>query len=209
MLSILHVSDTHGDFPKLGPADVIVHSGDLLPNFSRGRPGEARKQCDWLEANANRFARWIGNRAFLYCAGNHDFLPPAHMADILAMAGVRIENITDNVVSVDGVAFCGFPWCPPITGEWKYETTEQDISDRLHDERRAFDVFVSHCPPAGILDLGHHIDSIGSTALAAWANGSGRPNIWLFGHAHESSGIAIHAGCLYSNAALTQHRIFV
>jgi predicted phosphodiesterase len=53
-VKILHISDTHGRMPELrGEHDVIVHSGDMLPNRSFGISAiEETFQRYWVEEHA-------------------------------------------------------------------------------------------------------------------------------------------------------------
>jgi Icc-related predicted phosphoesterase len=212
-LRIQHVSDTHGHFFDLhSGCDVVVHSGDLLPNATRGKPSECNFQLRWLEEHASEIVRWLAGRPMLYCAGNHDFLSPEHAAQVLNEAGAKVTNITDRSVLLEGRAFYGFPWCPPITGEWAFETTEDGIAARIRElPKTGIDVFVTHAPPYGILDCAPFFgtfDHIGSRALRnAIAYGKIRPALHLFGHAHESCGLQCLDGILYSNAARTKHII--
>lgn len=53
MVKLTHISDTHGMLPRiLQSSSIIVHSGDFLPNCTRGkRVIEEKYQEAWLRDN--------------------------------------------------------------------------------------------------------------------------------------------------------------
>jgi Icc-related predicted phosphoesterase len=210
-LRLLHVSDTHGTFPDLDlrGVDVVVHSGDLFRNFSRGGAGEQLRQHDWLEAKAERVAGWLKGVPMLYVPGNHDFLNSDHACSVLSStAGVRCESLCERSVRLKGLHFYGIPWCPYFGGEWNYETTEDKIAEAYARVPKDVDVLVSHCPPKRQLDLVPSGENIGSLAAFDWFARRGfAPKVWLFGHAHEAFGLKVWNSTLLSNAAGVQHVI--
>lgn len=74
----LHVSDTHGLLERLdSSAEIILHSGDFLPNRSRGiMPIEKSFQESWVHGNRKKLVDWIGDRRFVFTPGNHDYIDP-------------------------------------------------------------------------------------------------------------------------------------
>lgn len=214
-MRILHVSDTHGHFrqPLSGDVDVVVHSGDFLPNKSRGnRPVEEVFQSAWVRGHADGIRRWLGGRKLLVCSGNHDFVD---VAEELQAVGVDATCLDDRIVDVDGVAFYGFPWVPTFTGEWNFEASEEGLSAALapFDEltnQGAVDIFVSHGPMHGILDCNLYGKRCGSRSLR-WSLLAARhlPKAMLHGHIHESVGTVMWSGMLISNAAQTSRVVEV
>ncbi len=94
-LRIVHISDQHGMIPSrnsfknlLDIADLVVLSGDLFPNSTRGiRTIEETFQANWLYGRADhpvnrrdrripleRWVEFLGNLPVLSVGGNHDFI---------------------------------------------------------------------------------------------------------------------------------------
>lgn len=210
-MRILHVSDTHGTFPNLDPcADIIVHSGDLLPNFSRGGPEEACRQMDWIRDNALLLRAWIGGRPFLFTHGNHDFC--ANTADLLVDAAIDAICLDDRVHVEQHVRFYGVPWTKHFTGEWNRELHPPEMQAVIN-RIPPVDVLVAHGPPLGILDVNAYGEFCGCPTMRnALDYGTiPMPALYLCGHIHESHGVTGRKmgtypdPILFSNAATTQH----
>lgn len=207
-MKIAHFSDTHG-LPRKGvpeDADVIVHTGDLFPNKTRGhRDVEPDYQRDWLRKTIADWARWCGNKPFVCVPGNHDFFDGT--VALMRRAGIDAYDARE-LVTVQGVTFAGLPDIPFMGGDWNHERTEPEIAyrfDRVLSHKP--DVLVCHCPIYGILDQPHrHADyHIGSTAIAnALTYGDHEPKAYLHGHCHEATGEARIRNTLVSNAATTR-----
>ena len=220
-MKILHISDSHGtfvDFWKIyniqpESIDVVIHSGDILPNFSRGiRAIEEPRQTSWVEQNIGKFAEWFKNKPVLMVNGNHDFV---NVARILNKAGLNVIDIftndpEGNPIAVDFMGFrvYGSPWVPRWTGEWNYE---------LDHDKEGFavaeiidikpDIVVSHTPIRGVLDRNERGERCGSFEWAnqlrdAETNGY-LPKAFLCGHIHPSNGVIGWKSMIVSNAATT------
>src|ERR1700722_7487649 len=92
-MRICHISDTHGSFPRLsGRYDIVLHTGDFFPNstavFAGNKTAEMIFQDDWLGENIKTMKPWLQGHPFLYVPGNHDFLHPDRMGDILRGEGI-------------------------------------------------------------------------------------------------------------------------
>ena len=78
-MRVVHTSDNHGAFsPIKGRSiDVIIHSGDLLPDPdpSHGHKKDIIEywQRKWVWDHIEQFKTWIGALPFLFTLGNHDF----------------------------------------------------------------------------------------------------------------------------------------
>jgi Icc-related predicted phosphoesterase len=192
-MKICHVSDTHTRFPELiGDYNLIVHSGDMLPNMRpRAKLQEKLFQRDWIRENGERFKTWIGEKPFLFCSGNHDYIDPC---DELKDLGINAINLDNKMIEIDGVKFYGFPYVPYI-GVWNWELIEREMRsavERLVEivDFHKIDVLVAHCPPYGILDMNMQRTHIGNVAMINAINYTIRnmPKLYLCGHAHESRG---------------------
>lgn len=209
---ILHISDSHGHFwEPHGRYDVVVHSGDIFPNVTRGnRYVEERYQLEQLRKNGEGFRRWANGCPFVFCLGNHDFLDPEIVETELREMGVVAFNVTDQARDICGMKFRGFPWVPRIEGEWNFEVTEQEIADKLK-RVDVPDVMVAHGPIAGVLDVTFDRKPHGSSAMANWIayKNAKQPKAYLCGHMHDSFGVRSEIGMLISNAATTMNLIEV
>lgn len=210
-MRILHVSDTHGTWPELidpSTYDIIVHSGDGLPNRTRGNLDiEPKYQANWVGHHAKRFKRWIGDKPFLYLRGNHDFIDPC---SILRAHGIEARGITNTRQEVNGVGFYGFPFVPYMCGEWFGELQIPEMASAMSTvvERcnaGEIDVLVTHAPIYGLLDRGYG-EHCGNRVLnyALDYQLQRMPRALLHGHIHEDHGLAEYAGMVVSNAATTQ-----
>lgn len=208
---IAHTSDTHGSFPDLGDADIIVHSGDLLPNWCPSDPTlEGTLQRAWIMENASAFCEWVGERPFLFVQGNHDFVNPC---PTLRSVGVNAINLcTGTITEYAGLKWFGWQFVPTIGAsiEWANERTEAQIFDMLQAlpflQDGPPDIFVSHCPIRGVLDecRGMRLGSVGlrehfEDPRQYW------PDIVMHGHIHEDPGVKVfsadHRWMFVSNAA--------
>lgn len=184
-MKICHISDTHGAFPPLPDCDLVVHSGDFMPNRTRGiRPVEETFQTEWLRSKLRRTREWLGDRPLYFCPGNHDFVDPTVM---WREAGLTALNLELRQPEFGGLVFAGFPWVPYFTGEWNYETSEAEIGLRL-EQLRPCDVLVCHGPPKGVQDRNGN-ERCGSWALRSWCQtNSWVPKYLLCGHIHTAFG---------------------
>src|SRR5260370_30002414 len=153
-MRILHGSDTHGNFPKLrGFFDVVVHSGDLLPD-SIDRSLSIKNQTDWVEEHINDFKTWLDGKPFLFTLGNHDFIPAELLEHILNSNGIKAYHLHDRIVSYGSANFYGFPYVPTIDGSYNYERMHGkdmvvNIDEMVsHLNQTYVDVLVAHCTPS-------------------------------------------------------------
>lgn len=208
-MKICHTSDTHGTFPSLAAdCTVVVHSGDMLPNMSRGLVDvEVKFQTAWVEKNIEQYKSWLGDRTLLFSSGNHDFIDPTV---ILRRFGLKAINLDLRHFEHAGITFLGFPFVPYIRGEWNFECDSDVMSRRIRRlkdfllEKRV-DVLVAHCPPRGCLDIVENIRE-GNNQLT-WLLDYGLEDdkyipAWILsGHFHECVGEAETDFYKVSNAA--------
>jgi Icc-related predicted phosphoesterase len=216
-LRIMHVSDTHGGFPRLlGRFNVVLHTGDFFPNSQHcllaDKSREMKFQLQWLRDNVNDIRAWLGGHTLLYVGGNHDFLSPNAMEFELQSAGIKAYGISDRLFRFQDVNFYGFPYVPTIDGTWNYEKNIPEMQAEVDQMVNILnsvkvDVLACHSPPYGCLDLSYGNEMIGSTVIANALdykiNPDMMPKYYLCGHDHEGNGLALRNGMLISNAATT------
>jgi Icc-related predicted phosphoesterase len=207
-MKILHFSDSHGNLhPGIlelaGEVDVVVCSGDLMPNgrFRADRGMNQIMQPEWLTSkNTVRFFQSL-KKPLLFCSGNHDFVDPC---PILSTYGVDAVNLDGKLATVQGVRFYGFPWIPYIQGEWAFEATPTEMHQRIRSIEWPLDVLVSHAPIVDQLSSkGKNGHSFGNVALFNHVSYEveATPKAVLSGHCHGASGLVTVGGCQMSNAA--------
>lgn len=211
MTSFIHISDTHGTLPVLtglDEVDFVVHSGDFMPNRTRGlRVIEESFQEAWLEKEADRIRQWLGGKPLLLVPGNHDFIDPTA---VLGFREVNAILLDDRAVGLGGLYFWGHKWTPYFTGEWAWEESEAALRARLDIVPAHVNVMVSHGPPYGVLDRNARGQRCGSVALRHWLQDRGESvKACLVGHIHEAGGgvVTWPSGLLVSNAATSQRII--
>lgn len=223
-MKIAHISDNHSKlipFPN-EEFDVIVHSGDFLPN-NRGRDRldrttEVRYQNNWLVHHEKQLVKWIGDKPFLFCAGNHDYTDPTVL---MRKFGINAINITNAPYTFKGVNFYGFPYIPWTGAFWNYETFPNEMTEKVatlvqYINDGLVDVVVAHCPPYMYLDEAHG-QRFGSTGIdnAFKYQVKKLPKHYLCGHIHESNGFIDYPSAdapekmRISNAATTVHIITI
>lgn len=234
-VKLLHFSDSHGRLPRKpdGDYDIVVCTGDFMADDDIAWEMAHRGLCSaptykqtlkfqekWLAENAWSISRWIGNRPFVWCAGNHDFFDPCEM---LRAEGVEVHDATNNVVKLAGLSWYGFPFINWINGCYMHE---RDAGGMLV-EAKAFiakchqglngmpDVLLAHAPLAGVYDMDKHGQRWGNSVLRnrlealAIDEQQKMPQLFLCGHVHVGgSGLTV-AGMRVFNSAMTANIIEV
>jgi Icc-related predicted phosphoesterase len=220
-LTIFHFSDSHGRVPVIPTSiefDIIVCSGDFLPdryvrkeeqiryNLPWCMPASPERQEHWLRTQLDKVKAQARGKPWLFCPGNHDFYDPVPM---LREAGVDAHNLADTVVTIGGIRFYGFPYCPWAGGGYNYELHPTamemkvgEVVDLLNEG--AFDVLVAHCPPYKMLDLAKNGQLCGNpwmTKALLDLPPERLPKAYLCGHVHRAAGDGDFRGMYVSNAA--------
>lgn len=214
-MRLVHFSDWHWSFGKLPEADLYVCTGDMLTNFPVANPAFA---CDYqidrrheqrmqpkaiaLFVAKAGFSKLLGSPAApIVCVrGNHDFVP---IAPLFTGCGPVTEIVCNEVVTVAGLRITGHRGVPTINGSWNDETPRGDLMDRLR-AMPAADVYVTHYPPAGVLDgVGVHYGLEGAANELVYRH-SAVHGLHCFGHVHECGGtVQVTGSFTFSNAATT------
>lgn len=211
-MRILHISDTHG-LPPTPPDpdnfDVVVHSGDLMPNRTFGlKVVEETFQAYWIENTAHEFHEHYRAKPFLFVPGNHDYIDPV---PALRAHGIDARSLCETSVELEGVTFYGHPWSPEFGG-WNWMCGEREMGERLAPfARRGANVLVSHGPMYGVLDRNRSGHRCGCKVLRSVLQDMAEPpKALLHGHIHEAAGLMRWSrGIDVSNAARTQRIVTV
>lgn len=213
-MRISHISDTHGNFPKMnGKYDCVVFSGDFFPTTKAhnyiDKTEEISNQKFWLDKNIENIKRWLNQNPFLFILGNHDFISPDYVEEFLKNNEIEAIDLTGKLIEFNRVAFYGFPWVPEIDGSWNYECSSLQMKQQVDlafktIEHNLIEVFVSHGPVHNILDLTYGNEHVGNLFMK---NILCKIDYFLCGHIHEAMGLANVDGVLHSNAAMHNHVI--
>ena len=168
--------------------DACVISGDFMPTMlqdgtnSGSRFDDYRYQGEYIKSNYPRLKRIFDGRPVMFCQGNHDWYE-----NVLWEHDDNEIDLTYKTITLDGITYKGLSFVP-LMRQWNnyYEGTKY--------EHLPVDVLVTHAPQIGILSRTKHDDHVG-------LNWIGEKRYHLFGHIHESFGVKIKNGILYSNAS--------
>lgn len=158
---IFAFSDTHGTHRllRVPAADIIICAGDVVEDDMRG--GEYDDFISWFAALP---AQWK-----IFVPGNHELSFELDKADVIeqTMCDCGIIVLRNSVIDCDGVMIGSI--------DGNVNIARVDIPCDL-------DIFVTHCPPYGVLD-----DDMGSGEILNFLLHS-QPKYHLFGHIHSTTG---------------------
>lgn len=190
-VSIVCISDTHNNQPRLPPGDILIHAGDLTQS---GTLEELEAALAWLSAQPHPIK--------IVVAGNHDVLldakqdatlnrvrnpsrSPETLRASLAWRGITyLQNEDVTVICPNGrrLRVYGSPLSPK-NGNWafQYPRTEDVWKGAVPQDT---DILVTHGPPRGHRDL----LNMGCDHLLRelWRV---RPKLHVFGHIHAGAGV--------------------
>lgn len=194
-MRLVCISDTHNAHKGLHipDGDVLIHAGDAT--------GQG------LTLEVERFLGWFGSQPHphkILIAGNHDWLfqrGPERAAQLLAQYP-GVTYLQDSGVTLEGVRFWGSPWQPWFC-DWAFNLPRNGAE--LHEVWGRIpidtDVLITHGPPLGVLDQVKGGPYLGCEALKARL-AAVRPRIHVFGHIHDSFGVAQSGPTTYLNACI-------
>jgi Icc-related predicted phosphoesterase len=196
-MKILLLSDTHGQKVKnLPKADLLIHSGDWS---GAGTYKETRDLIEWLQTIKHKFGKIV------VVPGNHDRWVEANQAQAKReFADNDMELLIHESTFHMGAIIYGHPMTP-IFGNWAF--MGNDRQRKLAADAIPLDtsILVSHGPPLGYLDkLAENGSapgmSVGCKHLAE-AVLRVQPEMHVFGHIHEGSGVMTLGKTLLVNAS--------
>jgi Icc-related predicted phosphoesterase len=198
MLKVWCISDTHGTHRLLKVPqgmNVAVFAGDAGgPRDAASCVQPIRDFLDWFES--------IKIEHKIYVPGNHDTAIEAGLIDFSEWPSITL--LVDDSVNIEGHVFYGSPWTPTFGNGWAYNMDRDKAEAHWAETPDEVDVFISHGPPLGILDLTRGL-SKGDAHLASRIEEI-RPLYHIFGHFHNE-GAAVNSmifndyGITYVNAS--------
>jgi Icc-related predicted phosphoesterase len=183
---LLHISDTHGkhrELSEMPAADIIVHSGDFTFGGS--------------EEEVYDFVNWFCDLPYkhkIFIAGNHDdCLCGADLSGIDA----NCHYLNNSAVEIEGLKFYGIPLFMQDVMDGHLQKMYRQIPDDT-------DILITHQPPYSVCDLadyGNGLEHRGNRDLAARI-AQLHLKYHLFGHEHDTYGVAKQDDTVFSNAAV-------
>lgn len=175
------ISDLHGHYPELEGGDLLIVAGDLT---ARDCISEYDKFFDWLALQEYKKK--------IYISGNHDGMIESGKYSTPKYCDATY--LCDSGTEFEGLKIWGSPWTPIFPGI-NPKCTAFTGNEKLLDEKFALipddiDILVTHGPPFTILDMTKDGQQVGSAALLAHHIRRLNPTLFVWGHIHESHGIA-------------------
>jgi hypothetical protein len=218
MLTLVHISDTHGFHRKLKVpfGDVLIHSGDLS---NRGEKYQVEDFVDWLVNQPHRYK--------IFIAGNHDIcfdeyhplnerklekhllgehyypMKPLWLLNLLEDLPDNVFYLENDGCEIEGVKFWGSPVTPWFYGEyWVFNKQRHEIQTTWEKIPHETDVVITHGPVhykcdyvpkdqffAGCQELDFKLQEI-------------KPLIHMSGHIHEGYGWAYNGNTEFFNGSV-------
>lgn len=148
-MKVYAISDTHGQLPPIPQdADLILHGGDIAPDFRPPKYNHwdfcdksGEQQAAWLDTT---FRTWLETAPceVVGIAGNHDFVfEHPELVPELPWTYLRDEEAT-----AAGLRVWGTPWVPGLP-YWAFYASEQALMARAAIIPADLDVLLTHGPP--------------------------------------------------------------
>lgn len=206
-MKICHFSDWHWEFRNLPEADLYVCTGDMFSNFpvavsgtkwmiDRSREHALQLVDARVFVDGGGFRQWMGSPdAPVVCVrGNHDF---ADLAPLFEGCNLVHEFVDNEVIEVLGLRVTGHRGIPRISGTWSDEVERPVLMERVR-QMEPCDLFLTHYPPAGVLDYEIIRGRIESYGLAGMVEELEErmpvTGIHCFGHIHGCGGVVKEIG---------------
>lgn len=190
------ISDLHGHYPKLDGGDLLIVAGDLTKNDSPNQ--------------VNQFIVWACRQNYdrvLIIAGNHDNVlehdhQSGHTYECLPLPNTKsyVSFLCDAGTEFKGLKIWGSSWTKTFQGmnpKCKAFTvdTEEELADKFSSIPHDVDILITHSPPHDLLDQTVWKEHVGSLYLRGALEYCFRPQLWVFGHIHESYGKTEYKTC--------------
>lgn len=176
------ISDLHGHYPKLEGGDLLIIAGDLTAKHTEP---EFFDCFDWIHEQ--------DYRKKIVIAGNHDTLMQKEQyKGPIGTVKDAFAYLCDSGTEFEGLKIWGSPWslwfkgihpkCKAFTG------SEKHLAKKFALIPEDTDILITHSPPFTIRDTNVSGSQVGSVSLISQHISRLRPQLWVFGHIHESYG---------------------
>lgn len=191
------ISDLHGATPILGGGDLLILAGDYTRSDEQSEYLIFRQ---WLQKQDYRHKVLIG--------GNHDMaLFDGRFYFNEEWFGAKWLN--DSGCEIEGLKIWGSPWTAWFDGINPDCTAWTLKGDSALAKKWALipedtDILITHSPSKGVLDFCMNEEgyiSAGSESLRVWID-TWEPQLHVFGHIHEGSGLQQEGNTLCANASI-------
>lgn len=204
-IRIVCISDTHSLVENVQPpfnipdGDILIHAGDFT---NQGNLDKVEEFNSWLGS--------LPHRHKVVIAGNHDLSfdyekiqrPELREAKSLMTNCIYLE---DSTITIEGLKIYGTPRTPlyghHLVGFMISRSDVQMWEEACAKIPTDTDILISHGPPLGILDANYKGEMCGSEVLLRHVVERVKPKYHIFGHIHESYGIATNGSTVFANAA--------
>ena len=150
-MKIWHISDTHTHHNLLTVPegiDMIIFSGDC----SNPRDPYVNKQ-EVLD-----FIAWMGSlniKHKIFVAGNHDTSIERNFITREFFYENGILYMENSFTEIEGFTIFGSPQTPSFGNGWAFNKKREKMYEHWRHVWDSVDIFVTHGPPKGILDLSY------------------------------------------------------
>lgn len=188
-MRIYAISDTHGYLPEIpSDADVIIHAGDICPDFNSGYHDKSgKRQAEWLEY---KFLPWVPEDIpFIMVWGNHDYVgeKPGLWEFNFTIERPNLTTLRDQGCRLGDLDIWGTPWVPNLP-YWAFHASDNALVERASTIPEGLDILISHGPPRGWGDyIPTSREHVGDRALRRRLEVI-KPRVTLCGHIHEARG---------------------
>lgn len=207
-MKLVCLSDTHmkhGDV-DVPEGDIFIFAGDMCREGS----------LDQVKTFRDDFLDPLPHEHKIVIAGNHDYPFEDHDgSDLLPEDCTYLE---DEAVTIDGVTLYGAPWQPEFCN-WAFNLPRgESLAEKWSMIPEETDVLITHGPPDGIMDGVYRGRSIsGMRTGRDFIEHAGcnellkrvyevEPDLHVFGHIHEHTGLEEHDGMTFANVSYLGQR---
>lgn len=185
-------SDSHGEFPRVPPCDLLLLAGDIERDFSGpGNPMNGYAQANWINSEFRDWLHTVQATEIVLVPGNHSFAW-FRLKPMIERDNLRCHVLIDSGIELFGLNIWGTPWVGGLP-DWAFNLTELQLEHRWAQIPRGTDILVTHDAPSEVVEwhgtgvIGHG----GSTTLLQHVERV-QPKLHVFGHLHEAKGEWLH-----------------
>ncbi len=191
-MKIWHISDTHTYHSLLAVPeniDMIIFSGDCSnPREPIVNQNEVFDFIEWMKSLDIKYK--------VFVAGNHDTSIERNYVKKSDFEDAGIIYLENEYVEIEGLKIFGSPQTPSFGMGWAFNKKREKMYEHWKNVWDSVDIFITHGPPKGILDLSldrdHNLERCGDLSLLKRILEI-KPKLVCFGHIHNCEDI-LNAG---------------